>query len=458
LKGRSLFRVRRRVARAPEPAPAERSFARDGIVTVAITAAKLAVGLLTGIIIARALGPDGRGALTAILTAPQILGWLFGMGSGAAVAYHLSRDASCGGRLLTTWLLIMIPFNLAAVIAAEALLPTLLSAQSPETLALARLYVATIAMVIVSDLLIHFLLGAQDFGMFNLLGFGQPAGVALGYGGLWLAGAFSVESALIPQALMSFVVMIVAAVRVIGRHGFGRIDLDLGRRSFWYALRTHGEIVSGLVNQRLDLLIIPAYLSAVAVGYYAIATSVSWLVVSISGALATIVMPAAAARAAESGRQLVLRSFHATLVIGLVLGGGLFVLADPAVWLVYGPEFAPSVLSLRVLLPGAILYAAAGILLKGLYVENRPFTATLCQALGMAATLIGLLLFLGRGGIVAAAAVSTIAYALVFVAAAVLYRRAAGLSWTAFLPEPALIADGARRLVERLPKTRRASV
>lgn len=425
-----------------------RSFVRDGATTILVTAMTMGLGLLTGIIVARTLGPEGRGTLATVLTVPQVLGWLFGMGCGKAVTFALSRDPELGGRLVTTWILILIPVGVVAVLVGELLLPTLLSAQSAEALALARLYLPTIALALMSELMLGLVLGDQDFPVFNALAFAHPAGTATAYLLLLLTGHFTVESAVAAQAAMSGLILLAATARVVSRHGLGRPDAALGRRTLWYALRTHGEVVGGTVTQRLDMLIIPAFLSAASVGFYALATNLSWLVVSLSSALATVVMPAATHRGAE-GRSLVLNSLHATIVIGVVLGGGLFLFAGPAIRLVYGAEFAGSVLPLRILLPGAVLYASATILLHGLYAENRPFTATVAQSLGMAATVVGLLVFLREDGILAAAIVSSVAYTLVFLTAALLYRRATGLPWRAFLPDVTRLAGR----VARRPQT-----
>lgn len=435
---------------AAAAAPARRSFARDGVATILVTAATMGLGLLTGVLVARTLGPDGRGALTAVLTTAQLLGWLFGMGCGKAVTYALSRDPRAGGRLLTTWTLMLLPVAAAAVLAGHLLLPTLLAAQPPETLELARLYLPMIALALLSELMLGLVLGDQDFRSFNALNFLQPAGVAVSYAVLWAVGLFTVETAVIAQAAMSTLVLVAALLILLRRHGIGRPDLALGRTTAWYAMRTHGDVVGGVITQRLDLLIIPAFLPAAQVGLYALATSLSWLIVNLSSALATVVMPAATRRG-RSGRDLVLNSLQATFAVGGVLGGGLFLFADIAIGLVYGPSFADSALPLRLLLPGAVLYAAASILLNGLYAENRPFTATLANLLGMAVTLGGLLLFLRSGGILAASMVSTVAYALVFAAAAALYRRATGLPWRAFLPNPALLASLPRQLLDKPP-------
>ncbi|PWC88603.1 oligosaccharide flippase family protein [Azospirillum sp. TSO5] len=421
-------------------------FARHGVTTVLVTAATMALGLLTGILVARTIGPEGRGALTAVLTTIQMLGWLFAMGCGKAVTYALSRDHSAGGRLLSTWTLILLPLAALAIGTGYLLLPLLLAAQPVETLELARLYLPMIAMALLAELMLGLILGDQDFRSFNALNFIQPAGVATLYAVLWAAGHFTVEAAVIVQAAMSTLVLVVATVLLVRRHGIGRPDPALGRQTLWYALRTHGDVVGGVITQRLDLLIIPAVLPAKQVGLYALATSLSWLIVSLSSALATVVMPAATRRG-QSGRALVLNSLQVTFAIGGLLGGGLFVFADIAIRLVYGPSFADSALPLRLLLPGAVLYAAASILLNGLYAENRPFTATMANLLGMLVTLGGLLLFLRSGGILAAAIVSTVAYTLVFATAAILYRRETGLPWRVFLPDPAVLAALPRRLI-----------
>lgn len=411
-----------------------RNFAKDGATAVVITAMTLAVNMLSGIMVARALGPDGRGALTAVITAPPVLGWLLAMGCGKAVTFFLTRNPTLGAQLFTTWLVFIIPIGAVAVTIGEIALPSLLSAQSEETLSLARLFMPTIVLVLLSDLVLGIVLGDQDFLYFNVLSFVQPAGATAAYLLLWLSGHFTVASAVVTHAIVAIVMLASATIHVVRRHGLAWPDFDIWRRTFWYALRGHGEIISGTISQQLDLLIIPAFLTASSVGFYAIATNVSGIIVSVSGALSTILMPAAAHRP-ESGRSLVIKSLHATFVIGAVLGGGLFLFADTAVRIVYGPEFVESVLPLRILLPGAVVYAAASVFINGLYAENRPFTATLAQALGMAVTVAGLLAFLRSGGILAAAIVSTVAYFLVFVAAGVLYRHVTGLKWQAFVPQ-----------------------
>jgi len=109
----------------PEAAHGSR-FVRAGLLTVVATGATLVLNLATGILIARVLGRDGRGALTAALAAPPIIAWLLEMGCGAAATYHQARHPADGGRLLSTWLVICVPLALVGTAVGE--LPALRSA------------------------------------------------------------------------------------------------------------------------------------------------------------------------------------------------------------------------------------------------------------------------------------------------------------------------------------------
>jgi O-antigen/teichoic acid export membrane protein len=430
-------------ARATKLGTPRHRFAHAGAVTVLFSVLSLATNLVTGVIVARALGLAGRGELTAILTLTQMVGWAFGLGCSEAAAYHLARNRDDGG-VVSAWLLLLIPAGLLAVGAGELLLPNALHAQSSETVALGRLFMLTVVLTPLGLLELGILLGTHRYLFYNLVGFVQPAVTGLAYVILWRSRDLTPESALATTFLVSGAVAVLLARQTLSGR-LARPDWPRARSSVWYGVRAHGTTLGGMMNTRLDLLIIPAFLAASNVGLYSVATNVSWVVVSISAALAAIVLPAAA-RDPERGVVTVLRSLQATFLIGTVLALGIAAVAEVALRLLYGSAFAQAELALRLLLPGSVCYACAAVLWSGLYALNRPLTAAGSQAVGLVVTIVGLGFFLRAGGIVAAALVSTASYASVFLTAAVLYRRAAHVSWRSFVALPAAgrLGSGAR--------------
>jgi O-antigen/teichoic acid export membrane protein len=413
-------------------------FVRAGLLTMVASAATLVLNLITGILIARVLGPDGRGAITAVIAAPPIFSWIFEMGGGSAAVYYQSRFPNEAGRLIATWLVMFLPLAVAGIVTGEILLPHLLAAQSDHTLMLARLLMLTLVLTFLGDLMYGINTGDQDFTFYNLMRITQPLALAAAYTTLWLLGLLTVTTAVATNAGAIALTTAMMSTRVLLRHGLGRPSFAIGRTTLWYGVRAHSMYTASLVNARLDLLIIPAFLGAASVGLYSVATNVSWIVVLLSGSVATVVFPTAAARGRE-GSHVIVKSLYATLAVATLIAVSIGVLAQIGVRLLYGSTFSGSVGPLRILLVGAVMWAAAGAVCSGLYALNRPFTAAIAQLSAAVVTITGLTLFLKRDGIQAAAIVSTVAYTLVFVIALVLYRRASGLRWRDFAPTPSLM-------------------
>jgi O-antigen/teichoic acid export membrane protein len=405
---------------------------RGGGLTFGASALTLVASLGTGVLLARALGTTGRGSTAALQTSAQVVGWIFLIGSIQTISYFQARDPSTAPRLLGTWLVLMIPLSMLSFGLGQLLIPVVMAAQSDHTIELARGFMATVTIVLTTELVLGMILGNQRFGIFNAFRVGTPSVAAIVYLVLWRLGDLSVAAAVWSYAAVQGAALLIALVLCKREFGIGKPSLAIAKTTLWYGIRAHSTNVSTFVNARLDLLIMPAFLSASSVGLYSVATNVSWIVFLLAGSLALVALPVATDRG-DKGPATIIRSMHATAAIAIALAAVLAVVAGIAVRVVYGRAFAGCVTSLRLLLPGSVLYAMALVLVSGLYAANRPLTAALAQFSGVVITVVGLLLFLRSGGIEAAAIVSTVAYMVVFVTAAITYRRAVGLSWGALL-------------------------
>jgi antigen flippase len=436
------------------PAAAERpSLAKHGAIGVLVSGAVLAGNLVTGVIAARVLGPDGRGVLTAVLVFPQTVGMAFTLGAAQTIAYHQSRDPSLAGRLMTTWAGNLAVSGIAAVGVGLLLVPTAFAAQSGHAQYLARLFLVTIVVVLLTELAYGVLLGDHDFGFFNLFKLLQPVSLAAVFAVLWLADAFTVESALAASAIIPALVLAVALRRVIRRHGLARPSSSLRWKTLRYGIQIHGTALTGLLTARLAMLVIPAVLSATLVGYYAVAFNMAAAVASLSTSLPLFLLPVAA-RSGERAPRIVVLSLHATVAVAVTVSLVLILVAEPAVTLVYGDEFQGSVAPLRLILVGTTFFIASNMLIVAMNALNRPFAGALAYLCGLAFTAIGLLLFLDSGGLEAAAAVSSAAGIVVFVMTLTLYRRFSGIAWKELLPTRSEIASIGRRVRGLIPGRR----
>lgn len=417
-----------------------RGLVRAGIVTYVFSALALVANLVSGVVIARALGPDGRGISVALVTVSQLAGFLFAMGVAQSLSYFIARRPEDGPTLLTTWVLMLIPLTAIAIGITELLLPTIFAADDGQAVSLGRWFMFTIVLVIGLELNYGLLLGSHDFFVYNALRFAQPLLMAVSFAVLWWLDELTIESALIWSSAGTGLVLAVGLARAVRLIGVGPPDFGLGLSTLWYGVRGQGSTVASNVTARLDVAMLPAFVSAANVGLYSVATNVSLIIYQLSNTFAGLVLPAAA-RDPERGPIKVVGALWASLAIAAVLAAALALLARPLLGLVYGDDFREAAEPLLLLLPGAVLFAGSAILAAGVYAAGRPFTATLVQLLGMAVTVVGLFVFLRTGGITAAALVSTASYATVFVGALVAYKSVTGTPWRYFVPTPARLRE-----------------
>ena len=398
-------------------------------------AAILATNLATGIIVARALGPTGRGELAATLLVAQIAAWLFSMGSSEAISYFQARRPEDGPRLLSSWLLLTVPLSIVGIALTELLLPVVFAAQTDSAIELARIYLLVIPIIAYQQIFSGMLLGDHDFFYYNVTRFLYPALAAIIYAACLFFDAFSVEWALIANGAAMVVALALSVYRSLRRHGLARPDGALLRHTFKFGAKAHAGSTAGLVNARLDLIVIPAFLSAASVGLYSIATNVTSIITTLTGTVALMALPIAARE--QGAPRPILITLQAAMGISLALAIPLAVLAPVLLGVVYGSDFESAATALRLLLPGAVLGAGVNVLVAGLLAANRPLMVSAAAGLAAVMTIVGLIVFLPIGGIVAAAIVTSVVYVVEFTVMAELYRRSVNITWHNFLRPPA---------------------
>lgn len=408
-------------------------FMRASLVTYAFSALTLIANLTTGVVSARALGPSGRGVTVALVTITQLGGFFFSMGAAQSLSYFIARAPKDAPSLFTTWMLMLLPCTLLAIGAGELLLGVLFSHHTPSAVATGRWFMFTAVLVVASELNNGLLLGAHDFTFYNALRFAQPALMAASFVVLWRLRALTITSALIAPTAATGLVLAIGMARSGGAIGLGRVDVRLGLHTLWYGVRGQGTVVATHVNARLDVAMLPAFVAASSVGLYSVATNVSLIVYQLSNTLASLVLPAAA-RDPKRGPTTIIAALYGSMLVAGCLALGLGILAHPLLSLVYGRRFSTAAFTLRLLLPGAVLFAGASIAGAGLYAAGRPFVASMSQIAAAVVTVIGLMLFLRHGGITAAALVSSTAYATSFAITIVAYKRVARIPWRMFGP------------------------
>jgi O-antigen/teichoic acid export membrane protein len=365
---------------------------------------------LGGVVLARALGPEGRGRVAAHLVgvaASFALGSL-GVNYGAALAAARSGGSSPVFARIRTFGLLSLFATLVLEFAIEKLV---VRVSDPRELAWA---LAGAASTQATSILLGWIQGCGSLRLWNGLRLVQLGLYCPLLAALWAAGRLSVWTAVaaytLPQigTFLVSLAWILPALRETGR-------ADVSGREIW-SFSSRVALSAGLyqVNQRWDQLFLSLLHRNAGLGIYASAVTLAGIAVPLATGAAQATYAeglrmGAAERRALTGRR-----------IGVVVGGAAvcaaFLLAFGG-WLmklIYGPAFAAGALPLAILACGTVFLAGNFVAAESLRSAGDARRPMWAEAIGAVVTLSLLPAAVARFGIEGAAAVSSLSYLVSF--------------------------------------------
>ena len=201
------------------------------------------------------------------------------------------------------------------------------------------------------------------------------------------------------------------------------------REQGWFSVKAGATSLASFLNLRIDVFIVSLMLDARTLGIYTLAVATGELMWQVSRPLAWTTTGRIAALDRESAIDLAVKVSRMTLSVEVVFGLVIVLLAPFAVRIVYGNAYAESGSIIPWLMPGLVLYAAQGTL--GYYItvkEGRPSAILGVQSacVVLCATITALTIH--RLGIFGAALATSVTYCFAAVVNVVLFTRFTGVS------------------------------
>jgi O-antigen/teichoic acid export membrane protein len=396
--------------------PLQKSAWRAALGSIGISGLLAGVGLATGTLSARLLGPEGRGELAAIQTVPVLLAALALAGMPSALTFFTAKDTSQARRLLVASVIIGFPVALLLAGAGYVALPALLAQQRPAVIEAAQAYLLLVPIHLIVALSYGALLGVSSFGAWNLLRSLPPlAWLAV----LLVGAAAGIRSAgqLSSMYLVAFALIVPFAGYLVMRftpRSKMVPSADQAAALVKFGLPGALATVPMLLNLRLDQVVMSAMIPATQLGLYAAAVSWSGALTPLISATSPIILPLMA-RAEMNHAQRIDTATRATRLSVLLATGGsglVFILTPFAMRLLFGASFAsaiPAALVLAVAAGFGGLNGLLGEVLKGLGAPRWPLVG---EMVSLPMTLVLLLVLLPRLGLMGAAIASLVAYSM----------------------------------------------
>lgn len=370
-----------------------------------VTAAVLS--LTNVLIVARTLGPSGRGDVAFLIAIAMLTSNLAAFGIQEANANIGGIELALRPALATNSVIFALVFGaLAAGIV--FVLTTVFPAMGGEV-ARTWLYITLAAIpVVILKLYLQFLAQADySFSVTNLAWVVGPLTTAVSNGVLAGVGALSVGGAITAWIVGQTIGATILLSHVRRRSGFAAPNALLARRCLGFGVKTHVGRFMTLGNYRVDQWFVGAISGSRELGYYSVAVAWAEVLYYIPGVLVLVQRPDLVRASKELAARLATRVFRIALILAVVVAGMLALAAPILCIAVFGAPFSNSVDDLRLLSLAAFGIVALELLGGALTAQLRPLRASAAIAAAFVVTIsLDILLIPLYGGAGAAAATS----------------------------------------------------
>jgi O-antigen/teichoic acid export membrane protein len=385
------------------------------------------------LIVARALGPAGRGTVAFITVTALVVAHVAGLGVGEATTVLSARGPGRRPVLLANALVFFLGSGLlAATITFVALLLSGVGPAGVDTPELVILGLGIVASA-AGEVGYFFLLGVERLRQLAYItgcASWVYAGLVLA---LWAGPGLTVGRAALAWTAtegLRAVVLISLSSRATQ---LGRPRPRLLGESIAFGLRLWVGSLARFLNYRTDQILMGFIASEAALGLYAVAVNAAEVLLYLPSSAATALLPLIARTDRERRAEETLRAFRSVVFVTAAGVAAAALLGPVLLPAVFGEAFQESVEPFLWLLPGTFGFAASAVFSNALVGSSSPSLSSLGPIVSLIVGFALDLVLIPRFQATGAAAAATVAFLAGGATALYTYRRLSPFTWRALL-------------------------
>ncbi len=345
----------------------------------------LAINVLTGIITARTLGPEGRGEQAALILWPEFMANVITLGIPSALVYNLRRYPEERSNFFSAAVILCSILGIGSATVGILFLPQWLSQYPTETIRMAQLLMPIVPIFLLAQLFALALDASSQFAISNIGRYMMPLGTLLLLYGLVISHNITPYTAALAYILPGIVVFLsrVAYLRKVFKFQWSGLTKTY-RRLMSYGVRSYGVELVKTLSGKLSQVVIVGLLSSSNLGIYVVALNLSRMMNVFQTSFVTVLFPTVAGRPRKEVVALTGRAVRVSLALSCLAGIIVSFLAPVVLNVLYGEKFLAAIAVFRILLVEIIISGTVWVFLQAFMAVGKPGFVTLLQGLGVA--------------------------------------------------------------------------
>jgi len=405
-------------------------FSKNIFITSVTQILQLIAGIGASIVIARCLGPEGKGIYSLAILFFALLINFTDFGIGPASVFYIGRGKYPLKEVLGADIIFSILISFFTTIVGIIIIfffgEKIFHGVPIEYLVLIMIVVPFWFFL---SFINYILLGLQKFKKFNFIKLIVPFISLILVVFLLLSHQINVRTVIITQIISYFIACFVLFFQVKKETTglFFSLNKNIFRDFFSYGIKNYLGNIFSFFHYKVDMFLINIFLNPLAVGFYSIAVGMAQQIWFVSESAGMVLFPRVSSETSEKKLKeftpLVCRNI---LFVTLLLAIFLFVIGRWLIILLYSEQFFNSVLPFQILLIGTAMISGRTILANDLYGRGKPMLNAYITGSAVILNIILNILWIPKFGIAGAAWAASVSYTVSSIITTLVYSKISG--------------------------------
>jgi len=388
------------------------------------------IGTITGIILARTLGPNDRGLLALVLLLPSTLTTITKFGITQANVYCVRREGAPVAHVATNSLVLALGFGIALSVICwlgrDLLLSTVMRGVPAFALLLA---LWRLPLLLIDNYFCGVLQAMGNFSLYNRRTVLGAVLVFVCVVGLRLTSRLDVITSTL---VYSGGAVIVVAMLLIGTRSMVafnlRPDWPLMRRQMRFGVKSYTQILAMHLLFRIDVYMVAYFLNPAQTAFYSLALHFTEMILEIPQAVGWVIYPRLASLQKDQVHLMTAQACRRTVLLTALGGLVVIVLGPVLVPLWYGAAFAAATRPLAFATVGMVMMSVFTIITRDFTSRNNQIVNIRAGTAALVTNVVLNIFMIPAFGISGAALATSISYTLAAVMVMIPYRRESGIA------------------------------
>lgn len=410
-----------------------RTFFKNTILTFSRQVLSILIGVVTVIIIARVLGPEGQGEYTLLTLFATLLFTFLNFGFNVSSTYYIGKGNIYDEH--TIWKTNLIVMSFLSILSILAGGFVIIFLKDLFFSSISTSYLSIMLLILPFFFLLNFVqsifLGYQNFDVINISAILTQLLILILTFLFLNVFHMNVLGAILAFIISNIIISILLVILLLKKYHLsikkGVFSIPFAKDAFNYGIKVHISNLVSFFNYRADTFLIAYFSNPLSVGIYNVAVSIAERLWIVSQSVSNVLFPKISSMSNNDEKDyLTTMLTRNVLLISIITSIILVLISDFLILLLFGSAYEDAALPLKILMPGIVFLSVDRILSNDLSGRGKPEMSMYTSITTIILNIILNIILIPKYGLSGAAFSTSLSYTVAFIIKIIIFKRLTG--------------------------------